>query len=105
MKEKEYIYLLGPHERDLKELVNATERVDVLHKVLLLWEKGRKEEIIKTLEETGWLRDCFFKFAQAISECLPMNSKEKKLLDGFLTGRDRIVNLARRTQCRLDEFV
>jgi len=28
--------------------------------------------------------------AQAISETLPLESKEKKLLDGFLAGRERV---------------
>ncbi len=28
--------------------------------------------------------------AQAISETLPTESKEKKLLDGFLAGRERV---------------
>lgn len=28
--------------------------------------------------------------AQAISETLPNESKEKKLLDGFLAGRERV---------------
>ena len=28
--------------------------------------------------------------AQAVSECLPNESKEKKLLDGFLSGRERL---------------
>lgn len=32
----------------------------------------------------------FFRVAQAISETLPNEAKEKKLLDGFLAGRNRI---------------
>ena len=104
VKEKEYIYLLGPHERDLKELDNAKELVDVLHKVLLLWEKGRREEITETLQQTGWLRDSFFRFAQAVSECLPNDSKEKKLLDGFLTGKERIISEAKAKEARLTDF-
>ena len=28
--------------------------------------------------------------AQAVSETLPIESKEKRLLDGFLTGRERL---------------
>ena len=30
--------------------------------------------------------------AQAISETLPIESREKKLLDGFLAGRERILD-------------
>ena len=41
----------------------------------------------------GWGdKEAFYKVAQAISETLPMESKEKKLLDGFLTGRDKLLN-------------
>ena len=104
VKEKEYIYLLGPHERKLEELRDAKELVDVLHKVLLLWEKGRRDEIIETLQKTGWLRDSFFRYAQAISECLPNDSKEKKLLDGFLTGKDRLVSEAKSREAKLTDF-
>ncbi len=104
VKDKEYIYLLGPHERDLKELDDAKELVDMLHKVLLLWEKGRREEITETLQQTGWLRDSFFRFAQAVSECLPNDSKEKKLLDGFLTGKERIISEAKAKEARLTDF-
>ncbi|WP_423792057.1 DUF1156 domain-containing protein [Methanocaldococcus indicus] len=102
-KDKEYIYLLGPHERKLEELKEPKDLVDVLHKVLKLWEKGDKEGIIKTLQETNYLKDSFFKFAQAISETLPKDSKEKKLLDGFLVGRENIIKSAKE-QRRLDEF-
>ena len=77
--------------------------MDVLHKVLLFWEKG-KDEITETLQETGWLKDSFFRFAQAVSECLPMDSKEKKLLDGFLTGKERIISEAKAGQKKLDEY-
>jgi len=105
VKQKEYIYLLGPHERTLQELENARELVDVLHKVLLLWEKGRREEIVETLQKTGWLKDSFFRYAQAISECLPNDSKEKKLLDGFLTGRERIISEAKTREAKLTEYI
>jgi len=102
VKDKEYIYLLGPHERELKELEDAKELVDVLHKVLLLWEKGRRDEITETLQQTGWLKDSFFRYAQAVSECLPNDSKEKKLLDGFLTGKERIISEAK--EAKLTDF-
>ena len=105
VKDKEYIYLLGPHERSLKELDDAKELVDVLHKVLLFWEKGRREEITETLQETGWLKDSFFRFAQAVSECLPNDSKEKKLLDGFLTGKERIISEAKTKEAKLTDFI
>lgn len=65
--------------------------MDVLHYVLNLWRKGKREAMKKVLMETGWgNKDAFYWVAQAISETLPMESKEKKLLDGFLSGREKL---------------
>jgi len=65
--------------------------IDVLHKVLLLWKAGLKEEMKKVLKETGYgKKETFYRVAQAISETLPQESKEKKLLDGFLSGKDKL---------------
>jgi len=90
-KEKEFISVLGPQDRTLNDIGNE-EMIDVLHKVLLLWKSGRKEEIKSVLSETGYGRkEAFYRVAQAISETLPNDSKEKKLLDGFLSGKDKLV--------------
>ena len=37
-------------------------------------------------------KDVFYRVAQAISETLPLESKEKKLLDGFLSGKEKLMN-------------
>lgn len=90
-KEKEFIRLLGPQERDFNSLKNPAELIDVLHKTLLLWEKGKREEMVNLLQESSFGKgEAFYRVAQAISETLPNESKEKKLLDGFLAGRDRL---------------
>jgi len=90
-KEKEFIRLLGPYEREIENLQNSNELIDVLHMVLLLWQKGKNEEMIILLKESGYGRiEAFYRVAQAVSDCLPADSKEKKLLDGFLSGRERI---------------
>jgi len=91
-KEKEFIRILGPRDRKIEELENSEELIDVLHRVLLLWKMGWKEEMRIVLTETGYgERDVFYKVAQAISETLPIESREKKLLDGFLSGKDRLM--------------
>ena len=47
----------------------------------------------EVLAETGWgNKDAFYRVAQAISETLPLESKEKKLLDGFLSGKEKLMN-------------
>jgi len=89
-KEKEFISVLGPHERKVDE-IGEQEMIDVLHKVLLLWKDGRKEKMKEILKETGYgTKEVFYRVAQAISETLPNESKEKKLLDGFLSGKDKL---------------
>jgi len=92
-KEKEYVRLLGPQRRKLDDLEkeDSRELVDVLHRVLLLWEKGRREEMLQVLATSGYGRsEAFYRVAQAVSETLPNESREKKLLDGFLVGRERV---------------
>ncbi len=91
-KEKEFIRILGPQERDLKEVKN-NELIDVLHQTLILWKEGKREEMKKVLTDSGWgNRDAFFRVAQAISETLPIESREKKFLDGFLSGKEKILS-------------
>ena len=92
-KEKEFIRLLGPQERDLKTLKRSTELIDVLHQALNFWKEGKTEEMKGILQETGWgEKDYFYRFGQAISETLSQESKEKKLLDGFLSGKEKIIS-------------
>jgi putative DNA methylase len=91
-KKKEFIEVLGPEDRKPDDLENSTELIDVLHKVLLLWKKGKSEEIATILRDTGYGKsDVFYRVAQAISESLPNGNGEKKLLEGFLAGKERIV--------------
>jgi len=91
-KEKEFIMVLGPQERDSKEVEND-ELVNVIHQVLILWKEGKREEMKKVLAGSGWgHKDAFYRVAQAISETLPLESKEKKLLDGFLSGKEKILS-------------
>jgi adenine-specific DNA methylase len=104
-KEKEFIKVLGPQDRNLKELKDSKELIDVLHYVLLLWEKGEREEMKKVLTESGLgNKDAFYKVAQAISETLPKDSKEKKLLDGFLSGKEKILDEIKKGTARTERL-
>ena len=90
-KEKEFVLVLGPQERNLSDLEDSEELIDVLHQVLLLWKDGKKDKLKSVLAETGYGQDeAFYRMAQAISETLPDESKEKKLLQGFLSGKEKI---------------
>jgi len=93
-KEKNYIKVLGPQERKIEEIENLKDKdlIDVLHYVLLLWAQGKRNEMKKILSESGWgNNENFYRVAQAISETLPLDSKEKRLLDGFLSGKDKLI--------------
>jgi len=47
--------------------------------------------MVKQLQKSGYGKgEVFYRVAQAISETLPIENKEKKLLDGFLAGRERL---------------
>ena len=92
-KEREFIRAIGPQDRKLEELEDSDELIDVLHRVLLLWKSGRKEDMKKVLRETGYgEKESFYRVAQTISETLPIDSREKKLLDGFLSGKNKLVD-------------
>ena len=92
-KDKEFIKILGPHERDIKEFKNQKELIDVLHSALILWKEGKRKDMKEVLRNSGFgQKDAFYRVAQAISETLPLESKEKKLLDGFLSGKERIIS-------------
>ena len=100
VKEKQFIRVLGPQTRMLDSLSGADELIDVLHHVLFLWEKSQGDEMIRVLSESGFGRsEAFYRVAQAVSETLPIESREKKLLDGFLAGRERV-----REQMRQDRL-
>ena len=59
--------------------------------MLLYWEKSKRDDMLNLLRESGYGNsEGFFRVAQAISETLGNEDKEKKLLDGFLAGRERI---------------
>lgn len=94
-KDKEFINILGPEDRDIDELNGSHELIDVLHNVVLLWNKGKNDEAVEILKGTGFGKsDVFYKVAQAISESLP-NGREKKLLEVFLSGKERITEHVR----------
>ena len=91
VKEKQFIRVLGPQSRDMDDLNGTRELINTLHHVLLLWEKSQRDEMLDLLRDSGYGEsEAFYRVAQAISETLPIESREKKLLDGFLAGRERV---------------
>lgn len=91
-KEGEFIRVLGPQMRPVESLEGSRELIDVLHYSCLLWgSSGKRNEMLTILNESDFGKDeSFYRVAQAISETLVNDSKEKQLLDGFLAGKERI---------------
>jgi len=109
-KEKEWIRVLDPKERAKDPVflrkTKFTSMIDVLHHVVVLWERGNKERIKEILEETGYAgNEIFWQTAQAISEILPQGDKEKQLLQGFLYGKEVYIKEAVRGKKTLLDFV
>lgn len=93
IKSGKFISILGPNKRDIKSLKESKELIDVLHNVCLLWKDGKQDEMKSILKKSGFSDgDALYKVAQAISETLPNSSNEKKLIEGFLLGKDRIIH-------------
>ena len=89
-KRGKYLSILGPMKRNLEGIKDSEELIDILHYILLLWEKGEKVKIIEKLSTTIGNKEILYRVAQAISQSLSNNSQEKKLIDGFLSGKERI---------------
>jgi adenine-specific DNA methylase len=91
-KKKEFISVLGPQERDVNKLEDSKELIDILHLALKLWKEGNREKMKEILQNSKFgMEDYFYRVAQAISETLPSQSAEKKLLEGFLSGKERLI--------------
>ena len=88
-KEKEYIRVVGPDERQSEKLEESDELIDVLHHALRLWRSQKVDEANRFLELKGYKNsEVMRRVAQAISESLSdsKGSKEKDWIDGMFTG-------------------
>jgi adenine-specific DNA methylase len=106
-KEKEFVKVLNPKERAQDQAflkkTKFTSMIDVLHYVLILWERGEREKIKEILNETGYARnEIFWQTAQALSEILPEGDKEKQLIQGFLYGKEEYIKGARERKTLLE---
>lgn len=88
-KEKEYVRIVGPDEREHEKLEKSDELIDVLHHALRLWKGQKIDEANKFLDTKGYKNsEVMRRVAQAVSESLSdINcSKEKDWIDGMFTG-------------------
>jgi adenine-specific DNA methylase len=95
-KDKENVRLLGPTERKIDELEGSREPIDVLHRLLFLWKRGLNDEMVNALKDSGPSEnETLYGISQAIAESLSVDSSEKKLLEGFLQTRTRMLEQTR----------
>ena len=89
-KDKEYIRVVGPDERDLEGLEESQELIDILHHALMLWKGSKANAARQFLMNKGHKdSEVLRRVAQAVSESLSdiKSSKEKDWIDGMFTGR------------------
>jgi len=88
-KDKEYIRVVGPDERDHHGLEESRELIDILHYALWLWRSSKANAASRFLASKGYKdSEALRRVAQAISESLSgaKNSKEKDWIDGMFGG-------------------
>jgi len=86
------IVVQGPEKRDVKSLNGSIELIDILHNVCLLWKEGKTDDLNRVLKDSGYDKEeTLYIVAQAISETIPNNNSEKKLIQGFLTSTNHSI--------------
>ena len=93
-QKKEYVRLRSPLERkDIKWLGEVSKDgtpppiIDMIHRALILWVGHESGKLDTYLKDSGAMSNqAFRRVAQALSDLLPVESKEKQLLDGLLAS-------------------
>jgi hypothetical protein len=70
--------------------------IDVLHRAAVLWESGDREALARFLADAAQGREEQLRLvAQTIINILPDDDSERRLLEGFLQGRDSLPEVTR----------
>jgi putative DNA methylase len=99
----ETVRLLEPKERAGLQGLGLPDRsgrlapiVDVLHQATTLWESGDREGLARFLAEGARAREDQVRLvAQTLINILPDDDAERRLLEGFLAGRDVLPEVPR----------
>jgi adenine-specific DNA methylase len=99
----ETVELLGPRERKgVRNLgrpgrdAMAAPVIDVLHRAAVLWESGDREALAGFLAANARGREDHVRLvAQTLVNVLPDEDGERRLLEGFLAGRDVLPEVVR----------
>jgi adenine-specific DNA methylase len=96
------VRLQGPKQRKDKKLGEvdrsglAAPVIDVLHRAAVLWEQGDRDALAQFLARAASNREDQVRLvAQTIINILPESEDERRLLEGFLAGRDVLPDVAR----------
>lgn len=114
-QEKEYVRMLGPTERRGIHNLGEISRdgtlppiIDMIHRALNIWSDQEHGKLDEYLQTSGALtNETFWRVAQALSNLLPLQSREKQLLDGLLARHTAGVSETGRPaeNKTLDEFM
>jgi hypothetical protein len=96
------VRLQGPRPR-ADEQLGETDRsglaapvIDVLHRAVTLWEQGERDALAQFLARAAANREDQVRLvAQTLVNILPDDDGERRLLEGFLAGRDVLPEVAR----------
>jgi adenine-specific DNA methylase len=96
------VRLQGPKQRKRKHLGEpdrsglSAPTVDVLHRAVVLWEQGERDALAQFLARAASNREDQVRLvAQTLINILPEKSTERRLLEGFLAGRDVLPEVPR----------
>ena len=90
-REKTNVRVLAPYERELSDVSNSAELIDILHHAVLLWSSGNRAEMVECLSKDGiGLNELIWNVAQQISAVLPTDNHERQWLEGWLADRATI---------------
>jgi adenine-specific DNA methylase len=96
------VRLQGPKQRKRKHLGEPDRSglpaptVDVLHRAVVLWEQGERDALAQFLARSASNREDQVRLvAQTLINILPEKSTERRLLEGFLAGRDVLPDVGR----------
>jgi putative DNA methylase len=99
----ETVRLLGPRQRRDVEGLGLADKagrmatvIDVLHRAAALWEQGDRDEVARFLAQAARGREDQVRLvAQTLVNILPAEDSERRLLEGFLAGRDTLPDVPR----------
>ena len=90
-QERTNVRVLGPQERELTDLSNSDELIDVLHHALLLWRLGNRHQMIQRLSKGSiGVNELIWNVAQQVSATLTTDNQEHQWLEGWLADRKAI---------------